>query len=96
MENTLNHIQVETCSTRIILLKDGEETLIDIDTLDSREQDGCYFYLTLEDISSQLKKMYPDDILIIYVWYEMGLSGSIYCYSSNDKWSEHGTTRGYA
>lgn len=49
--------------------------------------------LTLNEISSQLNTRE-----IIYVWYELGLSGKIYQYGNYEEggWWEHGTTKGFA
>lgn len=67
-------------------------TVIDEKQLNWRENES-FGQLTLSEISEQINS---EDV--IYVWYELGLSGKIYQYGNYEEvgWCEHGTTKGYA
>lgn len=92
-----NEVVVETCSTRIIVTVSNDPELVNINELDCKVQDECFFYLTLGDIISQLEKKYETKDLLVDVWYELGVSGTIYRYGNyGPYWLVQGTTRGSA
>jgi hypothetical protein len=76
--------------TRIIV----DDKIIDNEKLKWRPESNGGIELTLNEIADQINTMG----IIIYVWVESGLSGRIFLYNNHDdnKWYEHGTTRGYA
>lgn len=66
---------------------------------DEQEAECFGGYLTLEDISGQIKKLLKSEYIgVIYVWVESPLYGVIYQYGNyNDgMWRVHGKTNGYA
>lgn len=82
-----------------VIYRDGflmiinNDHIVDVDRLRWHEGDEGIEYLTLNEISGQINTSG-----IIYVWYELGLSGKIYQYGNYEEvgWCEHGTTKGYA
>lgn len=92
-----DEIEVDACSTRIIVKTNDVEELVKTDDLKSINQDDCYFYFTLGDIVKQLEEKYGTKKLMIDVCYEMGLHGIIYRYGNGGPyWVTHGTTKGFA
>ncbi|GGB26718.1 hypothetical protein GCM10011409_00030 [Lentibacillus populi] len=76
-------------SVRIIV---GNQ-IIDNDSLNWRETEQGGLELTLNEIAEQIKT--PD---VIFVWIELGLRGEIFLYNNygDEKWYEHGSTKGFA
>lgn len=72
-------------------------TIIPHDTLSWHVLDDFYVYrwLTLREISDQLKDIYSD--AVVYVWSDSPLYGKIYRYGNYipHTWEKYGETRGY-
>lgn len=95
--NEYNEIEVDACSTTIIVKTNGVKELVNTDDLRCQHHDHCFYYFTLEDIVKQLEEKYGTKDLVIDVIYEMGLSGIIYRYGNNGpSWTTHGKTKGFA
>lgn len=82
-------IDLTAYQTRIIV----DDKIIDNEKLKWRPESNGGIELTLNEIANQINTMD-----VIYVWVESGLSGRIFLYNNQDdnKWYEHGTTKGYA
>lgn len=55
-------------------------------------------YLTLEEISNQIKAKMGGECPVLYVWTERPLHGKIYQYGNYypERWELYGTTKGFA
>ncbi|MDC3414283.1 hypothetical protein [Terrihalobacillus insolitus] len=76
-------------STKIIV---GDK-IINNDSLNWRHEENGGIELTLNEIAEQINAS-----SVIYVWIELGLRGEIFMYNNyrDEKWYEHGITKGYA
>lgn len=76
--------------------RNGKEVFVDLDELKWKDDGDGYEYLTLGDISDQLKALKYERVF--YVWWELGLRGEIYEFGNHDPsgWVKHGETKGYA
>lgn len=100
MNESYNDTYIEMKSTIIILKKysntEDQTTVqfIPCDDFQLKEHQGIP-YLELRDISQQLEDRFGREI-VIDVWEELGLRGTIYRYGNHGPdWVLHGETRGF-